>query len=110
MNEGGTEGGQDRKRKIKACRFRSAFCPMGQHDPRAALHLGALSAHLDPPMGRWLPAITTDAAKAMGLTPGHVDTLPVKDLRICDAATTADWIAGRTPLLSLSSSSEVTSQ
>lgn len=87
-----------------------AFCPTGQHDPRAALHLGMLAAHLDPPMGRWLPAITTDASQALGLGKNFVDTAPFKDLRICDAASTADWVAGRAPLLSLSSLQEVTSQ
>jgi cytosine deaminase len=78
-----------------------AFCPMGQHDPRAALHLACLAAHLDPPLDRWLLAITTDAARALGAEPGCVDTLPLADLRLCNVMTTADLIAGRAPLVPL---------
>ena len=86
-----------------------AFCPLGQHDPRAALHLAALAAHLDPPMGRWLPSITADASKAMGLDVCFIDAAPLERLRICDAASTADLVAGRAPLLELSNFLEVPS-
>ena len=79
-----------------------AFCPVGQHDPRAALHLAMLAAHLDPPAAQWLPAITTHAAAALGTDPQYVDTAPASALRICAVATTADLIAGRAPLLPLS--------
>ena len=43
-----------------------AFCPLGQHDPMAALKLAVLTGHLDPPFDRWLPLITTNAARALG--------------------------------------------
>ena len=79
-----------------------AFCPLGQHDPRAALHLAALAAHLDPPMGRWLPSVTTDASAAMGLDDCHIEACNLQDLRICDAASTVDLIAGRAPLVPIS--------
>ncbi|MGD9293446.1 MAG: amidohydrolase family protein [Roseobacter sp.] len=75
-----------------------AFCPMGQHDPRTALHLAALGAHLDPPMGDWLPAITTNAARALGLDDACIENTKPEHLRLCAAATTADLAAARHPL------------
>jgi len=72
-----------------------AFCPTGQHDPMAALHLAHLAAHLDPPMADWLGMVTTDARAAMGLDPVYVDGAPVAELRISNAASVADLIAGR---------------
>jgi len=75
-----------------------AFCPTGAHDPRAALALACVTAHLDPPLGPWLSTITTDAARALGHAPTHIDGAPLDDLLICDAAHTADLISGRTPL------------
>lgn len=78
-----------------------AFCPMGHHDPRAALHLASLAAHLDPPLAQWLPSISVNAERAMGVEPTYVDQAPADCLRICDVTTTADFIAGRAPLQSL---------
>jgi len=78
-----------------------AFCPTGQHDPRAALHLAGLAAHLDPPMGHWLPAITTQARTALGRDPGYIETVGLADLRITDAASTAELVAGRSSLTPL---------
>lgn len=78
-----------------------AFCPTGQHDPRAALHLASLTAHLDPPMGRWLPAITTDAATALGRGPWHIEIQPLERLRLISAPSTADLVSGRNPLTHL---------
>ncbi len=76
-----------------------AFCPTGAHDPMGALNMAVLGAHLDPPLDRWLPAITTTARAALGLEPQHIDTAPLSALRLCHTATTADLIAGRAPLL-----------
>jgi cytosine deaminase len=76
-----------------------AFCPMGQHDPCAALHLASLAAHLDPPMGDWLPLITLNAARGLGIDPPFVDTSPIDQLMTCAVGTTADLVAGRTPLI-----------
>lgn len=76
-----------------------AFCPMGHHDPRAALHLACLAAHLDPPMGDWLPAITINAAQALGVEPPFIETTPMRNLRLCAVDTTAHLIAGRAPLM-----------
>ncbi|MEM9577344.1 MAG: amidohydrolase family protein [Pseudomonadota bacterium] len=84
-----------------------AFCPMGQHDPRAALHLAALAAHLDPPMGEWLPAITLNSACAMGLAAPFIEDTPLNDLRLCRAANTSDLTSVRLPLLPLSQHPEV---
>ncbi|MEP4980401.1 amidohydrolase family protein [Ascidiaceihabitans sp.] len=78
-----------------------AFCPLGQHNPMAALNLAALSAHLDPPFEDWLALITTNASRAMGLDPLYVDSAPLSKLRISDAESTADLVAGRAPLLPL---------
>ena len=72
-----------------------AFCPTGAHDPMAALNLAVLAAHLDPPLDRWLASITTDAARALGARPVHVDTSSLDALSVYDVATLADVIAGR---------------
>ena len=72
-----------------------AFCPVGAHDPMAALHLTVLTGHLDPPLDRWLPAITTHAAQAMGLPQIWLDGAHLKDLLISDASHLADLISGR---------------
>ncbi len=73
---------------------RDAFCPIGRHDPIASLALGVLSAHLDPPLGEYLPMVTTNAARALGRTPVHVDTARPEDLLIVDAPSTSDLMAG----------------
>lgn len=83
-----------------------AFCPMGHHDPRASLHLAALTGHLDPPMGNWLPAITRHAEAALGLAARSIETVPRAHLRLCDVASTADLIAGRAPLYPLPAAEE----
>ncbi|QUJ75813.1 amidohydrolase family protein [Sulfitobacter albidus] len=83
-----------------------AFCPMGQFDPMAALHLAALAAHLDPPMGRWLPMITTHAREALGLDPGYVETLPLSELLLSDAADCATLVSGRARLWRLTGAKE----
>lgn len=75
-----------------------AFCPVGAHDPRAALALACVTAHLDPPLGDWLSTITTDAALALGHDPMNVDGAALTDLLTCDAGHTATLISGRTPL------------
>lgn len=77
-----------------------AFCPLGAHDPRAALALACITAHLDPPLGDWLPAITTHAATAIGRAPVAVDGAKLSDLLTCEAAHSADLISGRAPLRS----------
>ncbi|APX12687.1 amidohydrolase family protein [Tateyamaria omphalii] len=75
-----------------------AFCPLGAHDPRAALALACVTAHLDPPLGDWLPGITTDAARALGEMPRMVDDADLTVLLTCDVTHTADLVSGRTPL------------
>jgi cytosine deaminase len=75
-----------------------AFCPLGQFDPMAALHLCALGAHLDPPMARWLPMITTHARAALGLDPSFVDNAPLDTLRVSEATECETLIAQRHPL------------
>lgn len=72
-----------------------AFCPTGQHDPMAALHLGVLAAHLDPPFDRWLPAITTNARRAIGLDPLTVQNARADALMVAKTSSLAGMIAGR---------------
>ncbi len=64
----------------------------------AALHLGMLTAHLDPPLGRWLQMVTTDAARALGLNPVFIDGAHRRDLLTYTADTLAEVIAGRAAL------------
>jgi cytosine deaminase len=71
-----------------------AFCPIGAHDPLAALATAALAAHLDPPYGRWLAAITTDARRALGLPPVFVNRAGAADLLVAEAASSAELVAG----------------
>lgn len=110
--QGRTQGTPDRRgitrlRELRAAGVKvivgsdnvaDAFCPIGAHDPRAALALACLTAHLDPPLGDWLTAITTDAAQAIGRTPVMVDGARLDALLICDAAHTSDLVSARTPL------------
>ncbi|MEX0340890.1 MAG: amidohydrolase family protein [Arenibacterium sp.] len=82
-----------------------AFCPTGQHNPVAALDLAILGAHLDPPLARWLPAITSSAARALGQAPVFVDRAKQEDLAIVEG-TLSDFIAGRAgPLRALAATS-----
>lgn len=71
-----------------------AFCPTGRHDPMAALGLATLAGHLDLPLADWLPAITTDAARALGHTPDHIDNTGIEDLCLMDGDVGAA-LAGR---------------
>ena len=76
---------------------RDPFCPLGRFDPRQSLALAALAAHLDPPFGRYLPMISTDARAALGLSPGFIDGAAIADLLVFNAGSTADLLAGVHP-------------
>ena len=73
---------------------RDAFCPVGRHDPLYALELAILAGHLDPPFGRWLRTITTDARTALGMNPMPIDGAHLNDLRIADASDLSHLISG----------------
>jgi cytosine deaminase len=73
---------------------RDAFCPIGRHDPLHSLSLAVLAGHLDPPFGRHLPAITTDARRAMGLAPGFVDGARAEDLLVFEVPSLSGLVAG----------------
>lgn len=73
-----------------------AFCPIGRHDPMMSLATAALSAHLDPPYGPWLRAVTTDAQRAIGQAPTFIDGADVSSLLVADARTTSDLVTGGT--------------
>ena len=73
---------------------RDAFCPLGRHDPLHSLELAILTAHLDPPLDRWLRAITTDAARAIGADPGLINGAPLDTLQIADARDLTGLISG----------------
>ncbi len=72
---------------------RDAFCPVGRHDPRHALELAILAAHLDPPLGDHLPMITTDARVALGLEPITVDGAKAADLLVFAATSTSEVLS-----------------
>jgi len=61
----------------------------------AALNLAVYTAHLDPPLDRWLPSVTTDAARAIGATPDHIDTTAIAQLNAYATDTLSDVVAGR---------------
>jgi len=71
-----------------------AFCPIGRHDPLNSLALGVVTAHLDPPFDQWLDCITTNASKAIGLSPTFLDGAAVDKLLMTNAKNTAELIAG----------------
>lgn len=73
---------------------RDAFCPVGRHDPLRSLELAMLSAHLDPPLDRWLPAITTDAAHALGADPGLIDGASLSQLQIAETDDLTGLLSG----------------
>ncbi|KIC52054.1 amidohydrolase family protein [Tateyamaria sp. ANG-S1] len=114
--QGRTDGTPDRRGITRLHELRAAgvpvvvgsdnvadgFCPLGAHDPRAALALACVTAHLDPPLGDWLPSITTDAAKALGAPTITVDCADLSQLLVCDVTHTADFVAGRAPMRSAS--------
>ncbi len=75
-----------------------AFCPVGAFDPMAALQLAVLSGHLDPPLDRWLGAVTINAARALGADAGYVDGAPAGALLRSGARTTEELVAGGHPL------------
>lgn len=73
---------------------RDAFMPLGRHDPLWALSLAVLAAHLDAPMGQWLPLVTTEARAALGLPPVTVDDATSTDLVAFGGTSTTDLLAG----------------
>ncbi|MCF1710362.1 amidohydrolase family protein [Tabrizicola sp. J26] len=82
---------------------RDAFFPLGTHDLLAILGLAVPALHLDPPFERWLPLVTTNAARAMGAAPVEIDRAGVADLILTEASNMADLLAtpGRSRLSSL---------
>ncbi|MCJ8307421.1 MAG: amidohydrolase family protein [Rhizobiaceae bacterium] len=72
---------------------RDAFSPLGQHKPLESLKHAVLAAHLDPPFAAHLPMITTDAERALGLSPTFIDGASVADLIVFDAANLADLLS-----------------
>jgi cytosine deaminase len=65
-----------------------AFMPVGCNDPMAALATAVMSLHLDAPLDRWLPCVTSGAARAIGATPTpSVVGAALDDLVIADAST-----------------------
>ncbi|MCP9480980.1 amidohydrolase family protein [Shimia sp. CNT1-13L.2] len=79
---------------IGADNVRDAFCPVGRHDPLRTLELAVLAGHLDPPFDQWLPAITTDAAHALGQAPMYVDNTPISRLLHAKAGDLSTLISG----------------
>ena len=80
-----------------------AFQPGGRHDPLWSLQIAALACQLDPPFGRWLPLVATEARAALGLQPGCIDDLPAADLLAFPGRSTADLLARSAPPVPLTS-------
>jgi len=76
-----------------------AYCPVGLHDPMAALHMAVMAAQLDPPFSIWLDLITTNAARALGRQPMQVIGANIADLRVSQARSVAELISGRCPAM-----------
>ena len=74
-----------------------AFCPVGRLDPMNALALAVVTAHLAPPFGPWLRAVTTDARQA-SFDPQPIDRTRSADLLVADASHTADVVRGASRL------------
>ena len=105
--QGRTDGTPDRRgltrlRELRAAgvrvvvgtdNVRDAFCPIGKHDPLTALAQACLAAHLDPPLGDWLPLITTEASAALGHDPIFIDGAQVADLIAFDVPSTSELLA-----------------
>ncbi|WP_204112496.1 amidohydrolase family protein [Shimia biformata] len=79
---------------LGADNVRDAFCPVGRHDPLRVLETAVIAAHLDPPFDRWIAAVTTDAATALGKPAPAIIGARLDDLLICDATDMAGLIAG----------------
>lgn len=119
MLQGRTQGTPDRRgvtrlRELHAAGVKvavatdnvgDAFFPAGRHDPLAALALAVPAAHLDPPLARWLPMVTSAAGQALGLAPLHIDGARADDLWLADATDTGTLLAlppqARQPLTQL---------
>lgn len=72
---------------------RDAFFPLGHHDPLALLALAVPALHLDPPFDRWLPLVTTNAARAMGAAPVWIDRADIRDLILVEATDMAGLLS-----------------
>lgn len=79
-----------------------AFYPLGRHDPFLTLGLAVPALHLDPPLEDHLARITTDAARAIGVRPGMIDTLPPAALMVCEAQGIAEALCAPAPRRPLS--------
>lgn len=72
---------------------RDAFFPLGQHDSLALLALAVPALQLDPPFDRWLPLVTSNAARAMGAKPIWIDHASLPDLMLVEATDMAGLLA-----------------
>lgn len=71
-----------------------AFCPVGVHNPAATLASGIIGAHLDPPLGTWLPMVTTHAASAVGLHLPCIDRAAAGQLLVWDTPHVSALLGG----------------
>jgi cytosine deaminase len=73
---------------------RDGFFPYGDHDPIAALGIGALAAQLPDPALEWAHAITTTPARAMGFAwDGVLAPGAPADLLVFEARTSSELFA-----------------
>ncbi len=87
---------------LGADNVQDAFYPLGRHDPLLTLGLAVPALHLDPPLEAHLARVTTDAARAIGVRPGMIDTLPPERLLLCEAQDLAAALSAPAPRRPLS--------
>jgi cytosine deaminase len=74
---------------------RDAFCPVGVHNPAAALSLAVLAAQLPPPISTWLPTVMAQAATALAHEMPPVDRSAAADLLVWDTGNPGDLTGSR---------------
>lgn len=70
-----------------------AFYPLGRHDPILTLATAVPALHLDPPFDRHLPLVTTQAARALGVSERCIDRQPASRLFLAEATTMAELVS-----------------
>lgn len=78
-----------------------AFYPLGRHDPLLTFALAMPALHLDPPFGRHLPLVATNAARSLGTTPHWIDRAPPEALWLAPAGSLAALLTDQPPRLRL---------
>ncbi len=76
-----------------------AYCPGNRHDPFHTLGLACIAAHMDPPVGQWLPMIAQDASLGLGEPPIWLDDAHADDVIAVQAGGTSDLLGDLSGLI-----------